>query len=444
MRILQISPGTGNFYCGSCIRDNTLVVTLRSMGHDVIMCPMYLPFMVDDANTSSKDLLFFGGINVYLQQKIPFFRRTPRWLDRILDSPSLLRFTARQAGMTKASELGEMTISMLNGEQGKQKKELDRLIEWLKSEEPYDLISLSNCMLMGLAEVIEKELNVPIACTLQGEDTFLDSLPEPYRDSAWRRLREIVPKIACFTPVSHYYGNVMKERLEIPQEKIHVVQNGISLKGFEQKREKSNKRVIGYLARLCETKGLHQLVQTFIQLKKQPQYEDVTLKIAGTMTPSDEPFVNGLKEQLKQEGLSDSVHFFPNINREDKIDFLKSLSLFSVPATYGETFGLYILEALAAGVPVVQPRHAGFVEIVESTGGGLLYRHDDPNDYLQSLQQMLDNRDRAYEIGHKGREEVFRHFHIERMAREIATIYESLKRPDANLAMKEELDGIGV
>ncbi|MGI6457753.1 MAG: glycosyltransferase family 4 protein [bacterium] len=420
------------------------MTTLRGLGHEAVMAPMYLPFQIDDKEAASDDLLFFGGINVYLQQKIALFRHTPHWLDALFDSRALLRLTARKAGMTKASELGEMTLSMLKGEQGNQRKELERLLDWIRTQEPFDVVALSNCLLLSLAEAIQEEFNLPVVCTLQGEDGFLDSLPDPYREEAWERLCGLVEYVQRFVAVSYYYGDVMQKRMRIPQEKMRVVQNGISLQGYESIASRSPGRVIGYLARLCDMKGLPRLIEAFIQLKRHPGYADVTLKIAGTMTPSDETLVNRMKEQLIDAGLAKDVEFLPNLNREEKIRFLQSLSVFSVPATYGESFGLYVLEALAAGVPVVQPCHAGFIEIVEQTGGGVMFQHDSLEDYVSCLRRLLDDTTHAHDLGQQGRAEVFRHFHVERMARDIVQVYESVTEAGASIQSSEGVNGIGI
>src|SRR6266851_579612 len=133
MRIVLITAGTGSFHCGTCMRDNALVTELRRMGHDAVMVPLYLPTILDEAPASPEVPRFYGGINVYLQQKSGLFRKTPRVLDKLLDSPGILKAAAARAGMTSARELGDITISMLKGEEGLQVKELDRLVDWLKN-----------------------------------------------------------------------------------------------------------------------------------------------------------------------------------------------------------------------------------------------------------------------------------------------------------------------
>ena len=188
MRVLQITPGTGNFHCGSCLRDNALVAALRRMGHDVIMTPLYLPFVTDEVDSHHAQPLFFSGISVYLEQKSALFRHAPQWVHSLISRPALLRKAAAMSGMTSAEDLGELTVSMLRGEEGKQSRELDRLIAWMSSQPQFDVVCLSNVLLVGLARRLARELHLPVVCTLQGEDSFLDSLPPAQRQMAWATL----------------------------------------------------------------------------------------------------------------------------------------------------------------------------------------------------------------------------------------------------------------
>ena len=91
MRILQLTPGTGSFYCGQCLRDNALALALRARGHEVHMIPLYLPLLTDERSALDDTPIFFGGINVYLEQKFALFRNTPAWIDRLFNAPGLLQ-----------------------------------------------------------------------------------------------------------------------------------------------------------------------------------------------------------------------------------------------------------------------------------------------------------------------------------------------------------------
>ncbi|MBA4150342.1 MAG: glycosyltransferase family 4 protein [Verrucomicrobia bacterium] len=411
-------------YCGGCFRDNTLVAGLRKRGHSVTMVPLYLPLTLEEKDESNGTPIFFGGISVYLDQKSALFRSAPRWMHRLIAAPGLLKMAAGSAAKTRAEDLGELTLSMLRGEEGKQEAELEELIGWLKKHEKPEVISLSNLLLVGLARRLKSELGVPIICSLQGEDSFLDGLPEKFRDEAWQTLAQRAEDVDMFIPPSFYFGDLMAKRLQIPPEKVKVIYNGIDPAGFDVERPTSKGRpapTVGYFARMCPEKGLGMLVDAYILLRQRDKVPGVKLKIGGSCGPADQKFVAEQREKLKAAGVYKDAEFHPNVTRDDKIQFLRSLTVFSVPALYGEAFGLYVIEALAAGVPVVQPRHAAFPEILRATGGGTLC---EPNKeaLTEAIEAFLLNPTKAEEIGEMGRRGVLEKFTADRMASEVSQI----------------------
>ncbi|OHE88480.1 MAG: hypothetical protein A3G75_14410 [Verrucomicrobia bacterium RIFCSPLOWO2_12_FULL_64_8] len=378
--------------------------------------------MLEEHSDAEDAPIFLGGINVYLQQQYELFHHTPRWLDRLADSRWLLTWAAHWAGMTRASDLGEMTLSMLRGEAGRQEKEIHRLVDWLKSEPRPDVVLLSNCLLLGLAPALRRELQVPLLCTLQGEDGFLDALPSPYQEEAWKALSRLANEVNGLVAVSRYYAESMTRRLRLDADRVFVVENGILLDDYPLPERKSAEPALGYLARLCECKGLHRLVDAFIVLKQNPRYARLRLHVAGAMTSADQPYVDQLKQRLAGASLQDYVEWHPNLSRAQKIEFLRALSVLSVPAHYGESFGLYVIEALAAGTPVVQPNHGGFPEILQRTGGGLLYDPDRTEDYHAALQRLLDDPAAAQAMARQGRDVVLQHYTAERMAADFIAV----------------------
>lgn len=421
MRITHLTPGTGHFHCGSCLRDSVLVQALRRRGHDVTIMPMYLPFVLDDqeaAKAVAGERVFMGGINVYLQQKLPLFAYLPKFVARRFDSPRLLRWVAARSTMTDASGLGPMTLSMVRGETGRQAHEIDGFVLALKAEGPApDVIGLSNILLIGLARKLKEATGARIVCTLQGEAPFLDALPEPYRSRAWSEIADRCADVDAFAAVSRHYGDMMRERLGFPEAKLHVVHNGIEVDtAAPAPGGRPIRPVIGYLARMCADKGLGTLVDAFVALKRGGDLPRLRLKVAGAMLPADRPFVASLKQRLADVGVDDDAEFHPNIPGSEKTAFLQSLSVLSVPATYGESFGLYVLEALAHGVPVVEPRHGAFPEIVEATGGGVLCEPDDPASLARSLRRLLVDRDEADSLGAAGRAKIHERFTSDHMA----------------------------
>jgi len=424
MNIVQLTPGAGAMHCGNCFRDNALVAELRRQGNDVTMVPLYLPLTLDEDDQSADTPVFFGGVNVYLDQKSTLWRHAPGFLHRMLSSRGVLNWASGRAARTKASELGELTLSMLRGEAGRQARELGDLVAWLKRHSCPDVVCFSNALLLGMARRIKSELNTSIVCTLQGEDAFLDSLPESHRDAAWHLVGERAADVDLFIAPSRYFADLMIGRLKLPPARVKVVHNGINLEGYtgikdarrETRLTQNAAPVLGYLARMCREKGLDTLVEAFIHLKHREKVPRLKLHIAGSCGPADAPFVKSLRKRLAAAGYIGETVFSPNISRAEKIGFLESLSAFSVPARYGEAYGLYLIEAMAAGVPVVQPRTAAFPELVAVTGGGALCEPEDACSLADSLEALLLDPERARSVGDTGRRAVFERYTIEAMA----------------------------
>jgi glycosyltransferase involved in cell wall biosynthesis len=425
MNIVHVTPSAGDsFYCENCLRDAALIKAMHKVGHDVLSVPLYLPLSTDVGDSVDTSPIFFGGINVYLQQKSFIFQKTPRWFDKLFDSPRLLRWTSRLAGMTSAKDLGQTTTSMLCGEQGRQIKELDRLVEWLSEQDKKtDVVCLSNIMLVGLAKRIKQRLGVPVFCLLQDEDGFLDSLPSPYSDQAWHILAERACDIDAFIAVSKYYADVMQQRLSITSERIYVVYMGISLKEYKLKKTEPEVPTIGYLSRMCPDKGLDTLVDAFIQVKKNEKLKNARLRITGGKMTNDEKFLNRIRHQLDCCGLIDDVEFLSAFDSKTKSAFLQTLSVLSVPERQPVAYGLYVLEALAAGVPVVEPSSGVFPELLAMADGGVLFEPNNTTALASAIEKLLLEPDYAKKLGKQGRDAVLEKFNIEQTAEEIVRIY---------------------
>jgi len=436
MRIVQITPSAGDsFYCENCLRDIGLVRAMRKLGHDVIMVPLYLPLPAQKGEAISSAPIFFGGINVYLQQKSSLFRKTPRWIDRLFDSPRLLGWVARKAGMTSANDLGRTTISMLQGEHGRQIKELDRLVDWLGGENnKADVICLSNVLLVGLARRVKEKLGVPIVCFLQDEHGFLDGLARPYSDQAWEILAQRSQDVDAFVAVSRFYADFMRQRLELDAGRMRVGYMGISLEGYGPRQREPETPTIGFLSQMCSDKGLDTLVDAFVMLKKKGELKNARLRVAGGHSASDKAFLQGIRDKLARRcwgglvscGLAGDVEFLTDFDRAAKLDFLRSLSVLSVPEKRPAAYGLYVLEALAAGVPVVQPNHGVFPELYQMTGGGVLFEPNNAAELARAIERLLLDPDHARQLGQNGQKAVFEKFNIEQTARQILRIYEEV------------------
>ena len=403
-------------YCGNCFRDNALVAQLRRMGHHALMIPLYLPLTLDEADQSEGTPLFFSGLNVYLAQKFDCFQKAPNWLRRWFTSGWLLNWLGNFAGKTRGGEVGDLTLSMMRGEAGHQARELEQLIAWLKEHEQPDVVCLSNALITGLAKRIRQELGVPVVCLLEGEDAFLDSLPSPQREQTWAELSKRVADIDLFIAPTRYYADAMAQRAGIPAAKLEHINNGINLDGFEPSDLPDDPPVLGYFARMCPEKGLDALVDAFVRLKQTGPIPGLKLAIGGGCQPGDKAFVEKQKARLRAAGLLGEVTFRPNLDRDAKLVFYRGLTVLSVPAPYGEAFGLYVVEAMASGVPVVAPDDASFPEIVEGNGAGVICEKDNPQALADAIGQLLLDRERLAKCAAAGRQAAVQTFNIERMA----------------------------
>jgi glycosyltransferase involved in cell wall biosynthesis len=429
MRITYITAGAAGMFCGSCMKDNTLVAALARQGHEALLVPCYTPIRTDEENVSQKRV-FFGGINVYLQQKWSLFRHTPWLLDRLLDAPSLLRYVSKFAVKTRAEDLGDLTISMLKGEHGKQSKEVAKLAAWLKAEIKPQVVNLTNAILSGMVHELKRTVRAPVLCSLQGDDVYLDALPEPFRTQSMQLIREHCREIDGFIATSKDYADFMAEYFDVPRERIHVVYPGLNLRGYGGPRPERDGRpfTIGYFARICPEKGLHVLAEAFRLLRQTPGVGPCRLRISGWLGDSNKKYFSDIQNRLKEAGLAGDFEYVESPGHADKVRFLDGIDVLSVPATFREPKGLYVLEALANGVPVVQPRHGSFPELIEATGGGLLVNPSDPQDLADGLRWLMADPAQAEALARKGKEAVFSRFTAERMAEETVAVYAQYAR----------------
>jgi glycosyltransferase involved in cell wall biosynthesis len=415
-------------YCGSCLRDNAMATELIARGHDVMLLPVYTPTFTDEPNVSSNHVVL-GGISAYLEQYVPVFRKTPRWLDRLWDSKTVLSLASRRSISTNPKMLGEMTVSVLKGEDGFQSKEIFKFVDWVKDQAPPDVVNLPYTLLLSLAKPIKEALNAPILCTLQGEDLFLDGLQDPYRTEAMTLIRDHLPSVDLFLSVSKYYADFMPGYLGIPREKIRVVPLGINPNGFEMREPNRNGPfTVGFLGRVAPEKGLHVLGEAYRLLRKSGDLPEARFEVAGYMAADCKPYLEEIRSYLKEAGLDHEFRYHGVIDRAAKIAFLRGLDVMSLPATYDEPKGVSLLESMACGVPVVQPRRGAFTEIVESTGGGLLVEPDDPQSLADGILRLAKDQALAAELSANGFKGVREHYTAAHMADKVLAAYNELIR----------------
>jgi len=426
MKIAYIAAGAAGMYCGSCLHDNTLALALRRSGDDVLLIPTYTPIRTDEQDASLPNV-YFGGINVYLQQKIPLFRRTPRWLDYLLDSPRLLNFVSRHFANTDPKGLGDLTVSMLAGEHGHQKKELQRLARWLADDVQPDVIHLSNAMLMGMARQMRSETGAAIICSLSGEDIFLEGLIPPYYEQSQQLLRQRAGDADAYVALNRYYADYMIDYMQLAADRVHVIPHGLQIEGHGTRTGSSDGGVtIGYFARLCHDKGLHLLIEAFCQLARRDDLPPLRLAAAGYLGRRDRAYLRQQQRRLQKAGLADRFTYHGEPDRAGKIAFMQSLDMMAIPTVYRESKGLSVLEAMANGVPLVLPDHGAFSELLADTGGGLLHRPEDADSLAEQLTRLIQDRELADSLGKNGQQAVRERYHAEQMSRRTRELYESL------------------
>lgn len=432
-RLVYLTAGAGGMFCGSCMHDNTLARALQRRGHAVQLVPIYTPIRTDEDDVTV-DQVFFGGINIYLQQRIPLFRHIPRLLDRVLDSPWLIQRLTARAIATDPRALGDLTVSMLRGANGNQHKEVVRLANWLQTTGRPELLILTNLLIGGSIPVWKKRLRVPIVALLQGDDAFLDYLPEPYRTQATEAIRGLARHVDGFLTHTEFYAARMAARFGLDRAKIFVTPLGIDTADFETRPNAASRDpapTIGYLARLTPEKGLHLLVEAFIKLRQRPMPSNPKLLIAGWLSEQHRPFVDGLFAQLRQRGLEQDVKYLGVLDRHQKLQMLASCDVFCVPSEFQEPKGLYALEAMAAGLPVVFPAHGAFPELLAAAKTGWQFPPGDTDGLAEVLKHVLSDEPRRRAAGEIGRQFVLEQRNANRCAEQTALVLEQIWR-DAN------------
>jgi glycosyltransferase involved in cell wall biosynthesis len=428
MKLAYITAGAAGMFCGSCMHDNTLARAMIAQGHDVALVPLYTPIRTDEQSVTV-DQVFFGGINVYLQQRSALFRWLPRWMDRWLDSPAIIRLATGFGISTEAKLLGALAVSVLQGSEGRQQKEVERLVDWLQSDLQPELVLFTNMLVAGSATEIKRRLKVPVVVTLQGDDIFLGDLIEPYKTQALEAVRKLDGFEDAYLVNSRYYADAMAEFMGLSREKFCILPLGIDTREFAAlvREDKHRPPTIGYLARLAPEKGLHNLAEAFIRLKQMPGMEETRLEIAGWLGPQHNKYAEAQFEKLRAAGLQEAFHYWGEVDRQRKLDFLQSIDVLSVPTPYREPKGLFVLEALSAGVPVVQPAHGAFPDLLAATGGGVLVPPEDPTALAEALHVLLLDATRRRELGALGRAAVLENFHAAAIAERTVEALEKVR-----------------
>ncbi|MBT7826105.1 MAG: glycosyltransferase family 4 protein, partial [Bacteroidetes bacterium] len=401
------------------------IKTLNSLGHDAMTLPIYLPLSVDNRQAETDVPVFYGAVNLYLKQQFPFLRRMPKGMKKFFNSSWILRYAAKKAGSTRAKGLEEMTVSMLKGHEGYQKEELNQLIDFIASEQP-DVDHLSNALLLGLAYKIKHELKIKVVCSLQDEDVWVDAMSNKYQDYVWKLMGYKAKDVDAFVAVSQYFADLMQTKMEIPNEKLHVVPIGVNPDHYKINEPNIEIPTIGYLSRRNKENGFEVLIDAFILLKKNSEFKQTRLKVTGGKTSDDKRFIKKQLKKLEKNNILEDVEFIENFKQENMNDFFKGLTVLSVPVLKGEAFGMYQLESLASGIPIVQPKIGAFPEIIENTNGGVLFDPNYSRTLASKLEEVLSNTEALHIMSINGRKAVEEQYNTNILTERMISIYSKL------------------
>lgn len=385
MKILFILPGSGDsFYCGNCFRDNLQALALRKAGHEVVIMPLYLP--LKQASFQGDVPLFFPATTYYVEQKMFGNRRMPSWMKRMLGSDTMLDMASSLSGTTSAEGMEDMTLSMIEGEGLAFEENVKQLIDWVMQSEKPDVIQLSSSLLLGIAKELKKETKLPIVCSLQDEEVWIDSLKSEFAEKAWQGVLANAKYVDRFITTSYYYKQIVETRL--PQlGHVDVIYPGIDVAKY-QSDEYPADPTIGFFYRMNELDGLDILADAFVLLKQRGTIPNLKLRIGGGYMSPDKKLVKQVKRTLKP--YPNDVVIEETYDMDEHADFYRKITVLTVPLRFQEGVGLYLCEAFAAGRPAVEPNTGSFAEIVGN--GGLIYEPNDAQHLADTLEKILTDK----------------------------------------------------
>ncbi len=388
-------------FCGSCMQDNTWARGLISTGTRVTLIPTYTPIRVDEPN-QSQSRVFFGGINVFLTAKSRIWAGLPRWSKSWLDRPWLIRQMTRFGVSHDAAKLGDLTLMMLAGAEGPIRQAGEELARYIGRELRPDIVVFSNALLSGCLPQIQAEYNGPVVCLLQGDDVFLDALPDSHRSRAIAAVSQRACGFDGFLTHTRFYRDRMAQMLNLPIDRFETIPLSIDLEPHIGKPGERTGQpfTVGYFARLAPEKGLHHVLEAFTRLHA--KHPEARLRIGGYEPAQHRSYL--IEQRQRAAILGHAVEFMGSPETiEEKVAFYRSIDVLSVPTDFDEPKGLPVLEAWANGVPVVQPAVGAFLELIGTDGvGGLLVPHRDPQSLAAAWSNLLQNSSVRLQLAQSG------------------------------------------
>lgn len=388
--------------------------------------PLYLPPDRQNVRDGFEKEVFFGAISMFLREKVAFLKNMPAFMDKIVDSVPLLKLAARQAGATRTEGYENLTLSMIEGDNAFRKHEVDRLVKYLIADGKPDVIHLSNALILGLARQIKQRMNVKIVCSLLNEDDWIDEMAEPYQGNAWKLIAKEAIHVDSFITPSSYSKELFMRKTGLDGRNVYIVPLGFDPERLEYDKTDVSSPALGYFSRVNAHNGFDKLVDAFIEIKEKDLVPGLTLHVCGGFTGDDKPFIANQIKKIKEHGFKKSARIYPEFLGDKKLEFFTNVDVISVPVRKYDGYGLYILEANGAGIPVVQPATGAFPEIVEMTEGGLIYSPDNNEKLVSTLVRLLNNRTLQKELGERGRLNVRAKLSLDKMSVALSDVYNRL------------------
>jgi glycosyltransferase involved in cell wall biosynthesis len=425
MNIVYLITGSGgSFYCGNCYRDMLFLRAIRKVpGITAKAIPLYLPPDKSNTDTGFDDKVFFGAISMYLREKVSIFKNMPSFFDKFLDFTPFLKLAARQAGTTRTEGLEELTLNMIEGDSAFQPAEVKRLVKYLTENGKPDIIHLSNALILGLARQLKKNMDVKVVCSLLNEDDWIDEMAEPFRSKAWEMIAIEAKYVDRFVTPSSYYRDLFMSKTGLDASNIDIVPLGFEPEENDLIRSETRPPAVGYFCRVNAHNGFDKLVDAFIELKKNNAIPDLTLNVCGGYTGDDKPFVSAQIKKIRENGFEKSIRIYPEFQGNKKAEFFNEVDVISVPVRKYDGYGLYIIEANSAGVPVVQPATGAFPEIIAMTGGGITNHTDTIEGLTVALTSILTDRKIRETLGKAGYNGVRSELSLAKMSEGLKDLY---------------------
>ncbi|MQY78053.1 MAG: glycosyltransferase [Bacteroidetes bacterium] len=248
-------------------------------------------------------------------------------------------------------------------------------------------------------------------------------MAEPYRSKAWALISEESGNIDFFICPSNYFKDFIIKKTGIKAEKIHVVPSGLEETGFQNLSKINNVPAIGFYSRLSHRNGLDKLIDAYILIMRENKVPSLQLHLCGGYTTDNKSFVKQQFRKLRESGFDGGVKLYSAFHGKQEEEFFCSIDIMSVPVRKPDAYGLYLLTANSAGVPVVQPGTGAFPEIIQMTGGGIIYHPDSVEQLASTLIETINDKEKLQKLSASGKEAVHLLLSTQKMARDIVSLY---------------------